>query len=168
MRVYFARASDAPIECKIMAVCRIFAGATVTNISDKATPVRAPDLLPRDRVSSYPVPAGGAVSYLSILIYRELILSPPVSYFRSRERVLSRQYQFEDPSTTNENFTRFYCEQNFIPRELNRRCILARYVSIRDSPRNMGQFKVEYIFALHTVFRYDDYLESCTYWMVFL
>lgn len=41
MRVYFAEPRT-PIECKIMAVCRIFAGATVTNISDKATPAPAP------------------------------------------------------------------------------------------------------------------------------
>jgi len=71
----FRRGLRAPIECKIMAVCRIFASTTVTNISDKASPCpRCPTLMPvpvlafRSRV-----PARRAVSYLSILIYRELI-----------------------------------------------------------------------------------------------
>lgn len=78
MRVYFVRA---PIECKIMATCRIFAGATVTNISDKALPPRRHR--PARPVPSHPVsvPCRG-IPYLSYIDLPRTD-TPPVSYFRS-------------------------------------------------------------------------------------
>lgn len=41
-------------------------------------------------------------------------------------------------------------------------------IDLRLFAEYMGQFKVEYIFALHVVFRYDDYLETCIHWMISL
>lgn len=75
----------APIECKIMATCRIFAGATVTNISDKVPPASLPPSTSVQRPAHRSVPSRRRVSYLSILIYRELIL---------------RRYHIFDPSAS--------------------------------------------------------------------
>lgn len=92
MRVYFA-GLRAPIECKIMAACRIFAGATVTNISDKVplpTLSPAPSCRPTDR------PRGRscrAAPYLYIDLPRTD--TPPGIIFSIQHPLpYSRRYQF--------------------------------------------------------------------------
>jgi len=139
-----------PIECKIMAVCRIFAGATVTNISDKATLALAPPppiLAPApDCVSSHPVPAGGAVPYLSILIYRELIFSTGIIFSILRTRTL-------DNINSKIRRLRTRSLYDFIGSKSCSRIKPKMYsralrIDLRLFAEYMGQFKVEHIFAL--------------------
>jgi len=70
-----------------MATCRIFAGATVTNISDKIPPAATFYLRPTSCALFRPVPAPRSVSLYIDLPRTD---TPPVSYFRSkRECVIS-------------------------------------------------------------------------------
>lgn len=137
----------APIECKIMATCRIFAGATVTNISDKALSCAGTHLtLPR-AVSFHPISSHpGAVCrvpYLSILIYRELILCRYHIFDPPRARVARAMISIREtrhaaravaPATDESSTER----KNFPSRELKLRNVILRVATI-DSP--LGRFR---------------------------
>lgn len=137
-----------------MAVCRIFAGATVTNISDKATLALAPrpPSSPPPPTAFRPIPSRPGVPFrISLYWFTANWYSPPVSYFPSCERVHSTISIPRSDDYEREVYTILLGAK--VARELNQRCILGRYVSIWDFSRNIWSSLRSSIFS-HYVLRW--------------